>query len=100
MIANTAARTASRFAVSPANFAAQLGYLRGAGFTALTAGELAARLAGETGPLPDRPVVLTFDDGYADFHSRAMPLLAEHGFTATLFVTTGWQQDRELAAGP
>ena len=62
------AETASRFAVSPANFAAQLGYLRGAGFTALTAGELVARLAGDAGPLPDRPVVLTFDDGYADFH--------------------------------
>jgi len=88
--------TAGRLAVSPAIFAAQLGYLRGAGFTALTAGELTARLAGDTGPLPDRPVVLTFDDGYADFHSRAMPLLAEHGFTATLFATTGWEQDPDL----
>jgi peptidoglycan/xylan/chitin deacetylase (PgdA/CDA1 family) len=90
------AETASRLAVSPAIFAAQLGYLRGAGFTALTAGELTARLAGDAGPLPDRPVVLTFDDGYADFHSRAMPLLAGHGFTATLFVTTGWEQDPDL----
>jgi peptidoglycan/xylan/chitin deacetylase (PgdA/CDA1 family) len=90
------AETASRLAVSPAIFAAQLGYLRSAGFTALTAAELAARLAGDTGPLPDRPVVLTFDDGYADFHGRAMPLLDEHGFTATVFVTTGWEQDPDL----
>jgi peptidoglycan/xylan/chitin deacetylase (PgdA/CDA1 family) len=90
------AETGSRLAVSPANFAAQLGYLRGAGFTAMTAAELSARLAGDTGPLPDRPVVLTFDDGYADFHSRAMPLLDQHGFTATLFVTTGWEQDAGL----
>jgi peptidoglycan/xylan/chitin deacetylase (PgdA/CDA1 family) len=89
------AQTESRLAVSPANFAAQLGYLRGAGFTAMTAAELSARLATGTGPLPDRPVVLTFDDGYADFHSRAMPLLDEHGFTATLFVTTGWEQDAD-----
>jgi len=88
--------TASRLAVSPAIFAAQLGYLRSAGFTALTAAELAARLAGDTGPLPVRPVVLTFDDGYADFHSRALPLLDEHGFTATLFVTTGWEQDPDM----
>ena len=88
--------TASRLAVSPAIFAAQLGYLRSAGFTALTAAELAARLTGDTGPLPDRPVVLTFDDGYADFHGRAMPLLDEHGFTATVFVTTGWEQDPDL----
>jgi peptidoglycan/xylan/chitin deacetylase (PgdA/CDA1 family) len=90
------AETGSRLAVSPANFAAQLGYLRGAGFTAMTAAELSARLAGDTGPLPDRPVVLTFDDGYADFHGRAMPLLDQHGFTGTLFVTTGWQQDPGL----
>ena len=40
--------------------------------------------------------MLTFDDGYADFHRRAMPVLAQHGFTATLFVTTGWEQDADL----
>ena len=47
-------------------------------------------LAGGDGALPDRAVVLTFDDGFADFHSRAMPLLDRYGFTATVFVTTGW----------
>lgn len=86
----------SRLAVSPASFAAQLGYLRSAGFTAITAGELLAAWAGGTGKLPDRPVVLTFDDGYEDFHSRAMPLLAQYGCTATLFVTTGWLQDADM----
>ena len=40
--------------------------------------------------------MLTFDDGYADFHRRAMPLLDAHGFTATLFVTTGWEQDADM----
>ena len=88
--------THSRLAVSPENFAAQLGYLRSAGFTTLTAAELSARLTTGAGRLPDRPVVLTFDDGYADFHRRAMPVLAQHGFTATLFVTTGWEQDADM----
>jgi peptidoglycan/xylan/chitin deacetylase (PgdA/CDA1 family) len=88
--------THSRLAVTPANFAAQLDYLHSAGFTAMTAAELSARLATGIGPLPDRPIALTFDDGYADFHSRAMPLLDRHGFTATLFVTTGWAQDADL----
>jgi peptidoglycan/xylan/chitin deacetylase (PgdA/CDA1 family) len=88
--------TGSRLAVSPSNFAAQLGYLRSAGFTALTAADLSARLATGTGRLPDRPVVLTFDDGYADFYHRAMPVLAQYGFTATLFVTTGWEQDPDM----
>ena len=90
------AETESRLAVSPANFAAQLGYLRDAGFTAITAAELSAALAAGGRPLPARPVVLTFDDGYADFHRRAMPLLDQHGFAATLFVTTGWEQDADM----
>src|SRR5208283_3844118 len=53
-------------------------------------------LACGDGKLPDRAVVLTFDDGYADFHSRVMPLLDRYGFTATVFMTSGWVQD----AGP
>jgi peptidoglycan/xylan/chitin deacetylase (PgdA/CDA1 family) len=87
------AETSSRLSVTPAAFAAQLSYLHDAGFTTITAGELSARLTAGRGPLPARPVVLTFDDGYEDFHRRALPLLGQHGFTATLFVTTGWTQD-------
>jgi peptidoglycan/xylan/chitin deacetylase (PgdA/CDA1 family) len=34
--------------------------------------------------------VLTFDDGYSDFYSQALPLLKQHGFTGTLFMTTDW----------
>ena len=88
--------TDSRLAVSPTRFAAQLGYLRSAGFTAITGAELSAALAAGSRRLPARPVVLTFDDGYADFHRRAMPLLDAHGFSATLFVTTGWEQDADM----
>jgi peptidoglycan/xylan/chitin deacetylase (PgdA/CDA1 family) len=42
---------------------------------------------------PDQSVVLTFDDGYADLHEHALPLLVDHGFPATVFVTTGWLHD-------
>jgi peptidoglycan/xylan/chitin deacetylase (PgdA/CDA1 family) len=35
-------------------------------------------------------VVLTFDDGYADFYSEALPVLRKHGFTATLYVTSAY----------
>ncbi len=82
--------TPSGLAVAPQAFADQLAYLRDAGFTAVTAGALAKILADGAGELPERPVVLTFDDGYADFHSRALPLLKQYGHTATLFQTTGW----------
>jgi peptidoglycan/xylan/chitin deacetylase (PgdA/CDA1 family) len=49
-----------------------------------------------------RPVVITFDDGYADFHEHALPVLDRYGFAATLFVTTGWLRDagRHAAGAP
>ena len=88
-----ASETSSRLAVPPEAFAEQVGYLRDAGFETVTAAHLAEIMAGRPGRLPDRPVVLTFDDGFEDFHRRAMPVLERAGFTATVFVTTGWVQD-------
>ncbi len=34
-------------------------------------------------------VVITFDDGFQDFYSAALPILMRHGATATLYVVTG-----------
>jgi peptidoglycan/xylan/chitin deacetylase (PgdA/CDA1 family) len=79
----------SRLAVSPADLERQLTYLSEAGFTSVTAGALSAAARNKAVRLPDRPVVLTFDDGFADFHSTAFPLLRAFGFTATIFVTAG-----------
>jgi peptidoglycan/xylan/chitin deacetylase (PgdA/CDA1 family) len=88
--------TTSRLAVSPSSFAAQLKHLHEAGFTTLTFSELVSALADDPARLPERPVAITFDDGFADFHSEALPLLRHYDFTATVFVTTGWIAD----AGP
>jgi len=84
-------RTKSPLAVTPGAFADQLGYLHDAGFRTVTAAALPTALAADD-PL-DRTIVLTFDDGYEDFHAQALPLLCRHGFTATVFVTSGWVQD-------
>lgn len=40
--------------------------------------------------MPGRPVVITFDDGFADFYSAALPVLRQYGFTATLYVATAF----------
>jgi peptidoglycan/xylan/chitin deacetylase (PgdA/CDA1 family) len=85
-----AAATPSGLAVSPDVFAGQLSYLHDAGFNTVTAGALSAVLADGVGNLPERTVVLTFDDGYGDFYSDALPLLRKHGFTGTVFQTTDW----------
>jgi len=82
--------TTSRLAVAPEVFADQLAYLHDADFTAITAGALAEILAGGAVAPPERPVVLTFDDGYGDFYDQALPLLKQYGHAATVFQTTGW----------
>jgi peptidoglycan/xylan/chitin deacetylase (PgdA/CDA1 family) len=76
-----------RFTVHPAHFAEHLGCLRDSGRTGLTVPELAACLKGQA-QLPPRPVLVTFDDGYADFLDAAERLAAA-GFPSTLYVTTG-----------
>jgi len=83
-------------AVRPGALVEQFGHLRDAGFTPLTFADLVVRLRDGEPALPARPVVITFDDGYADFHTEALPILEQFGFAATVFVTTGWLAD----AGP
>ena len=75
----------ARYRVNPDAFEAQLRYLRDAGFTTVTLGHWlrAVRLRR---PLPARPVVLTFDDGYRDFEANAWPLLQRYGFGALIFL--------------
>ncbi|MGW3725293.1 polysaccharide deacetylase family protein [Streptomyces sp. NPDC000851] len=75
--------------VTPDAFARQMAVIGDLGLTPVTTADLAARW--RTGrPLPPRPVLVTFDDGYEGVHRHALPVLAKHGFPATLFVSTGW----------
>ncbi|NDJ78630.1 MAG: polysaccharide deacetylase family protein [Chloroflexi bacterium] len=75
--------------VTPDQFAEQLAWLRANDYTTVTLDELYAALT-EGEPLPERPVILTFDDGYADAYERAFPLLQEYGMVGTFFVVTEW----------
>ena len=84
-------RKYKRFDVPPAVFADQLDGLVAAGMQTITAGQmLAAVKSGKADDIPDRAVVLTFDDAFADFESAALPALLERRMVATVFVPTAF----------
>jgi peptidoglycan/xylan/chitin deacetylase (PgdA/CDA1 family) len=73
--------------ITPAAFDAQLALLHSRGYRtvplrAIVDPEARARL-------PERAIVITFDDGTRDFVEHARPALVRHGFTATLFIVAG-----------
>lgn len=91
--------------VAPADFDEQMSYLKAKGYHSITPDQLLDNL--ENGaPLPDKPLLITFDDGYLDNYTNAYPILKKYGFTATIFVVTDfldrepqyitWAQAREL----
>jgi peptidoglycan/xylan/chitin deacetylase (PgdA/CDA1 family) len=78
------------FVVPPAHFAEQMDYLRQAGYVPLTVSQWVTGRAMWGAGQQQRPIVLTLDDGFADFDTQALPVLRRYGFGATLFVTTGF----------
>lgn len=73
--------------VSPEHFRAQMAWLAQAGYRSLSAGEYAGHLAGR--PVPEKSVLITFDDGWLDNWLYAHPALAEFGLHAVLFLVSG-----------
>lgn len=74
-------------AVSPEQFRAHVEIIAATGRKAVTVSTLVAMLRGEL-PVVDRPVAITFDDGYADTY-QAVETLRRRGLGATVYVTTG-----------
>jgi peptidoglycan/xylan/chitin deacetylase (PgdA/CDA1 family) len=78
-----------RSCVRPEQFHNQLRYLSTSGRQILTLDDLYRSL--EMGhSLPQRSIVLTFDDGFADNYIHAYPALRTFGFPATIFLTVGF----------
>lgn len=78
--------------VTPETFERQMKTLKAIGCNVVSTPELVnARKAGE--PLPSKPVVIHFDDGYLDNWTAAYPIIRRHGLSATLFVSTDFIED-------
>jgi peptidoglycan/xylan/chitin deacetylase (PgdA/CDA1 family) len=80
-------RLGYNLSVTPADFAAQMQWLVTNGFHTIFPSELNAALTQGT-PLPTKPIVLTFDDGYRDFYDQAWPVLKQYGLKASSAVIT------------
>jgi peptidoglycan/xylan/chitin deacetylase (PgdA/CDA1 family) len=83
------------FAIDESTFAKHLDLIAARGLEPLTVSELLdAREAGDVDRL-ERSVAITFDDGFEDFATAALPAMRERGLSSTLYVTTGF-----LRGGP
>lgn len=69
-------------------FREQMQYLKDDGFNPISLEQLYSNIVFGT-ELPEKPIVLTFDDGYSDNYNNAYPVLKEFGFKAAIFVITG-----------
>jgi len=78
----------STLSVEPSEFALQMSCLAERGIQGVSLREALAH-RDQYGDWPDQTVVLTFDDGFANFYQTAFPVLESYGFTATVFVVTG-----------
>ena len=74
--------------VEPVDFEQKLRFLAQNGYRTLTGEEFRAAIAGEN-MIPDRSVLLTFDDGMATLWTVAFPLLRKYGFRAVSFLVPG-----------
>jgi peptidoglycan/xylan/chitin deacetylase (PgdA/CDA1 family)/GT2 family glycosyltransferase len=74
--------------ISPEKFERQVRWLARLGFVGIRPSDWLRWLRDGTG-LPDKPILLTFDDGYADIADYALPVLRRHGFSAAVYIVTG-----------
>lgn len=89
-ISNSVSSKFTNWVVSPESFESHMEYLHVNGYTSITVGRLVDAIENPETVLPDRAVVLTFDDGYTDFYLNALPSLKQYGFTATSYITTDY----------
>lgn len=89
--------------ITPEEFEQEIGWLQAQGYTAVTMATVQACLRGEG--CPANPVALTFDDGYEDAFTNALPTLQRHGMTGTFYIVNtfvgqpgymSWEQIAQL----
>lgn len=96
----------NQMTVTIEEFDEQIKYLVDSGYTFITPEELLDTWEDDSKRLPDKPIIITFDDGYIDMYKNVFPILQKYNAKATLFVITDylnlypsyltWSQAREM----
>jgi peptidoglycan/xylan/chitin deacetylase (PgdA/CDA1 family) len=81
--------SANPFVMKTGRFAAQMAWLKKLGYHPISLAEFLACQRDQRFP-PARSVVITFDDGYADNYSQALPILRKNNIPATIFLVSGY----------
>lgn len=109
-----------RWMISPKLFDEHMACLRELDYTPVSLEEAVRAINHPAYQLPERAVVITFDDGFEDFYRFAWPILAKHQIPSTIYIVAGyiggtsawldaqgegsrrmmnWEQLKEIAAG-
>ena len=81
----------NKFAISPEQFENDLKYIKEQGFETITTNDLIAYVY-EDKPLPEKPIMITFDDGHESFYAYAYPLLKKYDMKAVLSIVGSFTQ--------
>ena len=98
-------KTPAITSISPKQFAEHMQYLSDNNFSVIDIKDLSGLLAQKD--LPDKTVIITFDDGYSSIFTEALPILKKHNFPFTVFISSephdqqlegylSWAQLRQL----
>ncbi|MBK7249637.1 MAG: poly-beta-1,6-N-acetyl-D-glucosamine N-deacetylase PgaB [Gammaproteobacteria bacterium] len=77
------------YSVKPAQFAQQLAWLTESGYHFVSMDDVLADAAGRR-PLPEKALLLSFDDGYRSFYTHAFPILRAHHAPAVVALVGSW----------
>lgn len=87
------------YTVTRENFESQMRFLVEAGYNTISLKQYIDFLRGFD-HLPSKPVIVTFDDGYASNYHLAFPVLKELGMKAVIFVVGAWVLDEDVPYAP
>lgn len=90
MISETEHPKEKRYSLSPKKFERQMQYIKNKEYTPISLDDLQKYLNDKNHILPEKPIIVTFDDGYMDNYENALPVLKKYDIPAMVFIVTGF----------